>query len=1006
MRDILRVFRRTGLALCAGLLGATMLGATPAAAQYSRLQVLLPGETAAPGTPTGRTGTPTAQTAEVPFTILVRACDDDWNTVTSVTNVVRILATDGSATLPSPAQLDAGEKIFTVEFNAGGTFTVFAHDETDQTIPDAASSPVTSVVIQGFEFSRINNKHWTAGVPQTLTLSARGPNGQVVTGYSGTVRLRQLTSFGEGRTSPEVVTLNQGTWTGGITNFRADETNPNRGNVNVYAFLEANPAKNGTSDPFLVHPGGFARLQIIVPGETAVPGSISGRTGSPASQAAGVDFNVDVYGTDNYWNRVFSGDTVRIISSDQEASTPVTGALVNGYRQFSLHLGTVGSQTLTVNDQTNGSIQGMTSSGIMVLPSAAHHFAIDPIASPVTAGEAVAVHIRAVDASNNTIPDFNGQAQLSANTGAGSIIPSLVTFQNGEWTGSVEFRGAGGSVALSCSDFSAPPHIGTSNNFTVLAGALAGLQVLLPGETARGGTPSGQDGTPNDQAAGATFNLTVRAVDQFWNLVTGVNDRIALASTDEFAAMPPETTLANGQLLLSMRLFRSGEQTIWASDVDNQAVRADTSSAVTVIGGPFAKLLVLAPGEEPAPGTATGRTGQAIDQSINYAFNVQVLATDSWWNPVGGVSDVVHLTSTDPVAQLPNDTPLTDGAADLTVRLATGGFQQLTVSDVTQPTIPGSSTQVRAITSGFHLEAELSQSTARAGEEFTLTVKVTNDAGGVIQEINSFVTIEVQNASTQDPGRGTLLVTQFQLLQGQRSIAETYTFAEPIVLIARDDAGNAPAITEPITITPGQPSAVELTSNPTWVRGNKHATISARVVDAYDNGVPGEPVEFELLSGTGTLAAIDSLSSASGVATADYLSSRTPETSRIRAESNALFAELDLITALVDPNAAGGTITNYPNPFYPGDGPTTIAYKLSDHATVTLRIYGLSGDLVRREVFQPGAPGGLAGMNEFVWNGENGDGKLVASGGYVVLVEAQGGGETIHVMKRKVGVVH
>ncbi len=202
--------------------------------------------------------------------------------------------------------------------------------------------------------------------------------------------------------------------------------------------------------------------------------------------------------------------------------------------------------------------------------------------------------------------------------------------------------------------------------------------------------------------------------------------------------------------------------------------------------------------------------------------------------------------------------------------------------------MPGSSTQVRAITSGFHLEAESASRPRGPARISRSRSKVTNDAGSVIQEINSFVTIEVQNASTQDPGRGTLLVTQFQLLQGQRSIAETYTFAEPIILIARDDAGNAPAITEPITITPGQPAAVELTSNPTWVRGNKHATISARVVDAYDNGVPGEPVVFALLSGTGALAPIDSLSSATGVATADYLSSRTPEVSRIRAASNAL----------------------------------------------------------------------------------------------------------------------
>ena len=162
---------------------------------------------------------------------------------------------------------------------------------------------------------------------------------------------------------------------------------------------------------------------------------------------------------------------------------------------------------------------------------------------------------------------------------------------------------------------------------------------------------------------------------------------------------------------------------------------------------------------------------------------------------------------------------------------------------------------------------------------------------------------------------------------------------------------------------------------------------------------------FSLLTGAGILSPSDSLTGATGVATADYLSGREPETSRIRADSNGLSAELDLVTALVDPHAAGGTITNYPKPFYPGVPPTTIAYKLDDAATVTLKIFSLGGDLVREEVFAPGSTGAFAGLNTFVWDGENGDGKLVASGGYIVFIEAQGGGETSHVMRRKIAAV-
>jgi hypothetical protein len=65
----------------------------------------------------------------------------------------------------------------------------------------------------------------------------------------------------------------------------------------------------------------------------------------------------------------------------------------------------------------------------------------------------------------------------------------------------------------------------------------------------------------------------------------------------------------------------------------------------------------------PAPGTETGRTGAAIDQSINYAFPLTVLATDQWWNPVTGPTDVVHITCEDPLAQLPPDEAMVDGQA-------------------------------------------------------------------------------------------------------------------------------------------------------------------------------------------------------------------------------------------------------------------------------------------------------------------------------------------------------
>jgi hypothetical protein len=532
-----------------------------------------------------------------------------------------------------------------------------------------------------------------------------------------------------------------------------------------------------------------------------------------------------------------------------------------------------------------------------------------------------------------------------------------------------------------------------------------GLQVLLPGQSPEGGTAAGFVGTPDEQAAGTSFTVRVRAVDAYWNRVPNVTDGLALTSTDPFAALPEEVALINGEVAFPATLFKAGTQTITASVPLTPGIASHTSSIVTVTAGTYSRILVLAPGEQSAPGTEEGRTGAATDQSINFAFTVTVYATDAWWNPIEGITDLVRVTSGDQNAQLPPDEAMINGVAEFNIRLSTGGYQQITATNLTNPGMPRSTTQVRAITSGFHLEAEITPEVVKAGETFTLNVRVTNDAGSVIQEINSLVNIEVRNGSTQEPGRGTLLNTQFQLLQGQRTIEQTYTYAEPIILIASDDLGNDPAATGVLLVEPGPPAAVRLGSDPEWLRGNRHATVNAKVVDAFENGVPAQPMSFELLSGGGVLTAIDSLTDDSGVARADYLSPRTPETARVRATSNALFAEKDLQTALVDPSASAGSVTSYPNPFHPGEAPATIAYKLGADARVSIRIYSLLGlEVLHTEIAQ-GTTGGLEGLNEYRWDGRSDSGRPVASGGYTLVLEAERDGETLHVMRHRIGVV-
>lgn len=99
---------------------------------YSKLQVLMPGETNAPGTLTGKIGTAITQNVSVPFDVIVNAVDDTWHRISLAPNdTVTITSSDVNATLPTDAALVGGTHTFSVTLNTEGTYTVTATDSTD-----------------------------------------------------------------------------------------------------------------------------------------------------------------------------------------------------------------------------------------------------------------------------------------------------------------------------------------------------------------------------------------------------------------------------------------------------------------------------------------------------------------------------------------------------------------------------------------------------------------------------------------------------------------------------------------------------------------------------------------------------------------------------------------------------------------------------------------------------------------------------------------------------------
>lgn len=113
----------------------------------TKLQVLMPGETAAPNTPTGKTGTPTSFNVGDEVDVIVNAVDKDWNIIPTVTDTVSITATDPNPFTPPNAALANGTGTFAVYFytsndTSNPTWTVTATDVTDSTKAANTGSPI------------------------------------------------------------------------------------------------------------------------------------------------------------------------------------------------------------------------------------------------------------------------------------------------------------------------------------------------------------------------------------------------------------------------------------------------------------------------------------------------------------------------------------------------------------------------------------------------------------------------------------------------------------------------------------------------------------------------------------------------------------------------------------------------------------------------------------------------------------------------------------------------
>jgi hypothetical protein len=799
-----------------GISAGTSASISVTATAFVKLQLLLSGESAAPGSASGKIGSPAPFTAGTQVSVTVNGVDQFWNLVATTTDTVAIAYSDSATTLPANAALVNGTRSFSLTPHTSGNQTITASDVSDGTklsagdnvlvnpgtaaqIVIATQPSATATAGSAFAqqpiifiedaFSNIRsndalvvtasinsgagmllgstNITTVKGVASftNLALTAAGTNsvrfssgvlpatisaGIVVstgvfsrllellpgesaapgtsTGKTGTpsatagqttsVRVNAtdlwfnpinttsdtvgLSSTDPNAALPANAALNNGSNTLSIT-FRT------AGGQTVTASDLSDGSKSSSSSTVAVAPGTFARLQLLVPGESAAPGTATGKTGTPSNRVAAVAFNVTVNGVDTNWNIVPSASgtsfTVQLTSSDTNAVLPANADLATGSQIFAITLRTAGSATITATDLDDGTKSPNTSPvlgvnagpfsqlqtllpGESAVPGSSTGKAGSPAAQ--VAGIPFNVTVNEVDAAWN--PRATNDTVHITSSDASATLPPDAPLNNGVGTFTLTLK-TGGSRTVTAADVSrAGIGTNTSSAVTILPGAYSRLQVLLPGESAAPGSATGKTGAPTARIAGTAFNiLSVSAVDAFWNAVA-TNATVQITCSDTNATLPANSALgATGvKTNFALTFKTAGNQTVTATDL-NDATRTNTSSIVAVQAGAFARLQLLVPGETAVPGSVNGKAGTPAIEFSNVPFNVTVNGVDANWNLIN-TNDSIHITSSDPSAILPANAALTAGSRAFTVTLVTpGAITTLTASNVTHAAVAPSS---------------------------------------------------------------------------------------------------------------------------------------------------------------------------------------------------------------------------------------------------------------------------------------------------------------------------
>ena len=486
-----------------------------------------------------------ATTAGNTFSITVSALDTQGNPAGAYTGTIRFTSSDPAAILPpnytfTPA--DNGVHTFTgVQFKTVGTQSITATDTVNNTILGSRSGIVNGPAVSSFSFSGMPSVT-TAGVANSITITARDAQGNVATGYTGIIHFTTSDPRGVVPADYQFTTSDHGVHTFALVDLKTP------GTQSITVTDTTLPTVKGTQGNITVNASSTSlatHLTITMPTQL--------NSGSPVSITITALDLTNAVATD------YRG-TIHFTSTDPSAILPADytfTAADAGVHSFRGTFVSVQPLNITVTDNAKATITGSVTN-IRVNPPVGQ-LVVTSSSTSTLAGTTLSITVTAQDILLGVATGYQGTVHFTSNDALAGL-PADYTFtaaDAGIHTFQVTFNTAGADF-VTVTDTATSTLKGSANvSVTTIP---VGVVITGLGQTA---------------PEGAAQNVTVTVVDAHGNPVPNYFGTIHFTSSDGHAALPADYTFKpadGGKHTFQVTFNTPGAQSLNAADTANSAL--------------------------------------------------------------------------------------------------------------------------------------------------------------------------------------------------------------------------------------------------------------------------------------------------------------------------------------------------------------------------------------------------------------------------------------------------